>query len=93
MKKIIIPSLFILIASCTAKEWNKEAAKKWCMQDSKKQIDEGAVPKEMAEKICDCAAEKMAVKYKTEKEANIDKYNQMLIGQECAEDFLKSKTK
>jgi hypothetical protein len=90
MKKLLIPSLFILLCSCTAKEWNKEAAKKWCLQDSQKQIDDGLVPKETAEKICDCAAEKMAAKYKSEKEANADKYNQMQIGQECAEEILKA---
>ncbi|MBL0144823.1 MAG: hypothetical protein IPP48_02750 [Chitinophagaceae bacterium] len=49
--------------------------------------------KKPPKKIYDCYAEKTATKYKTEKEANADKYNQMLIGQECAEEFLKSKTK
>lgn len=93
MKKLLIPTMAVFFFSCTAKPWNKEAAKKWCMQDSQKQIDDGAVPKETAEKICDCYAEKTATKYKTEKEANADKYNQMQIGQECAEEFLKSKTK
>lgn len=89
MKKILLPALCIVLYSCAAKEWNKEAAKKWCLHDSKKQIDDGAVSKETAEKICDCAAEKMAAKYKSEKEANADKYNQMLIGQDCAEEILK----
>ncbi|MBP6430359.1 MAG: hypothetical protein KA319_01155 [Ferruginibacter sp.] len=93
MKKMLMPLLAILIFGCKAKEWNKQAAKKWCMQDSKKQIDDGAIPMETAEKICDCAAEKMAVKYKSKSEANKDKYNQMLIGQDCAEKLLKNKTK
>jgi hypothetical protein len=93
MKKLLIPTVFTLLFSCTAKEWNKEIAKKWCMQDSKKQIEDGAVPKETAEKICDCYAEKAATKYKSEKEANADKYNQMLIGQDCAEEFLKTQNK
>ncbi|MEQ1553654.1 MAG: hypothetical protein ABL929_05720 [Ferruginibacter sp.] len=91
MKKLFLPTLAIFLFSCTAKPWNKEAAKKWCMQDSQKQIDDGAVPKETAEIICDCAAEKMAAKYKSESEANADKYNQMQIGQDCAEEFLKTK--
>jgi hypothetical protein len=90
MKKLLTPTLCILLSSCTTKEWNKEAAKKWCMQDSQKQINDGAIPKQTAEKICDCAAEKMATKYKSESEANADKYNQMQIGQDCAEEFLKT---
>jgi hypothetical protein len=67
MKKLLIPSLFILLCSCSAKQWNKEAAKKWCMQDSQKQIDDGAVPKETAEKICDCYAEKQPQNIKQKK--------------------------
>jgi hypothetical protein len=93
MKKLFIPTLAILLFSCSVKEWNKEAAKKWCMQDSQKQIDDGGIPKETFEKICDCYAEKTATKYITEKEGNADKYNQMLIGQECAEEYLKNKNK
>jgi hypothetical protein len=91
MKKLLIPTLAILVCSCTSKPWNKDAAKQLCMQDSKKQIDEGAVSNEVAEKICDCYAEKTATKYKTVSEANADKYNQMLIGKECAEQIFKTK--
>jgi hypothetical protein len=93
MKRLPVLIMAVLLFSCTTKPWNKETAKKWCMQDSQKQIDDGAVPKETAEKICDCYAEKTATKYKTEKEANADKYNQMQIGQECAEEILKTNKK
>ncbi len=56
MKKSLIPTLTIFLFSCTAKPWNKEAAKKWCMQDNKKYIDDGTVSTEKAAKICDCVA-------------------------------------
>lgn len=85
MKKLLIPTIAIFFFSCTAKPWNKEAAKKWCMKDNKKYIDDGTVTTENATKICDCIAEKMFAKYKSEAELNADKYNQMLVGKECVE--------
>jgi hypothetical protein len=85
MKRLHIPILAIFIISCNVKPWNKDAAKKWCMQDNKKYIDDGTVTTEKAEKICDCVAEKMFAKYKSEAELNADKYNQMLTGKECVE--------
>ena len=87
MKKII-PALFtILLISCNEVKWNKEVAKTWCMQDSKKYIDDGTATKEFTEKFCDCYAEKTATKYKTEKEADKDKYNQMLFGKDCVDEL------
>jgi hypothetical protein len=85
MKKLLIPTLAIFLFSCAAKPWNKEAAKKWCMQDNKKYIDDGSVTTEKAEKICDCVAEKMFANYKSEAELNADKYHQMIVGKECVE--------
>lgn len=85
MKTLIILIFAIFLCSCTTKPWNKEAAKKWCMQDNKKYIDDGSVTTEKATKICDCIAEKMFAKYKSEAELNADKYNQMLVGKECVE--------
>ena len=85
MKKIIYLLIAIILYSCTTQPWNKEAAKKWCMQDNKKYIDDGTVTTEKAAKICDCVAEKMFTKYKSEAELNADKYNQMVVGKECVE--------
>ena len=85
MKKILLPTLIIFLFSCTTKPWNKQAAKECCMKDNKKHIDDGAVTSEKAEKICDCVAEKMYAKYKSEAELNADKYNQMLVGKDCIE--------
>jgi hypothetical protein len=85
MKKSLIPILAVFLLSCTTKPWNKEAAKKWCMQDNKKYIDDGTVTTAKAEKICDCVAEKMFANYKFEAALNADKYNQMLVGKECVE--------
>lgn len=85
MKKIVFATFIILLFSCSSKPWNKEAAKTWCMNDNKKHIDDGTVTDEEANKICDCIAEKMFTKYKSEKEINADKYNQMIVGKECIE--------
>lgn len=85
MKKVIYPLILIILNSCTTQPWNKEAAKKWCMQDNKKYIDDGSVTTEKAAKICDCIAEKMFANYKSEAELSADKYNQMLVGKECVE--------
>ncbi len=79
------PILVIILFSCTAQPWNKEAAKEWCMKDNKRYIDDGSITTEKASAICDCVAEKMFSKYKSEAELNADKYNQMLIGKECVE--------
>ena len=91
MNRIIFITASILLCSCTEVTWNKEAAKTWCMQDSKKYIDDGTATKEFTEKFCDCYAEKTATKYKTLKEADKDKYNQMLIGKDCIEELNKTK--
>ena len=87
MKKIILALFTILLISCNEVKWNKEAAKTWCMQDSKKYIDDGTATKEFTEKFCDCYAEKTATKYKTVKEADKDKYNQMLVGKDCVDEL------
>ncbi len=85
MKKLPICAFTIFLFSCNVQPWNKEAAKKWCIEDNKKYIEEGTVTSEKAEKICDCVAEKMYAKYKSEAELNADKYNQMLVGKDCVE--------
>ena len=91
MNRLIFITATILLFSCSEIAWNKEAAKNWCMQDSKKYIDDGTATKEFTEKFCDCYAEKTATKYKTLKEADKDKYNQMLIGKDCVEELNKTK--
>lgn len=85
MKKILITSCVIIFFSCTTKPWEKEAAKNWCIKDNQTHIDNGSVTAEQANKICDCVAEKMFAKYKSEAELNADKYNQMIVGKECIE--------
>ena len=91
MKKINLVIFTILLFSCSEVAWNKAAAKTWCMQDSKKYIDDGTATKEFTEKFCDCYAEKTATKYKTVKEADKDKYTQMLIGKDCVEELKTAK--
>ena len=91
MKQITIIIFLLFLLSCKATTWNKEAAKKWCMQDSKKYIDDGTATKEFTEKFCDCYANKTATKYKTVKDADKDKYTQMLIGKDCVEELNKTK--
>ena len=91
MNKIILMISTILLLSCNEAPWNKDAAKKWCMQDSKKYIDNGTATIEFTEKFCNCYADKIATNYKTVKEADKDKYTQMLVGKDCVEELKKTK--
>jgi hypothetical protein len=55
------------------------------LKDGKKAIEDGLLTQKMAEVMCDCYAEKAAVKYKSEAEASHDIMEQHYIGQDCAE--------
>jgi hypothetical protein len=41
------------------------------------------IPAEKVEKMCDCLAEKMTAKYKTEKEADADRAGISALMEEC----------
>lgn len=89
MKKLI-PVLFVLIfIACGKKEWSKSYVAKKCLKEMNSDKDvSGTVSKENIEKICDCAADKMMVKYQSEAEANKDKGGAEQIGQDCATEVL-----
>lgn len=85
MKKLI-PLLFVfMLAACAKKEWSKGYLSEKCMKEmnNDKEIA-GTVSKENIVKICDCAADKMMVKYKSESEADGDKSGTEQIGRDCA---------
>ncbi len=71
MKKIIIPITTILLFGCSHK-WDKEYAKKTCVDAATNANIKMDSEKKMIDKLCDCTAEKLVTNYKSEAEANKD---------------------
>jgi hypothetical protein len=92
MKKIIPFLLFIALVGCGKKEWSKDYLVKKCNSEMKKNTEvSGLISTDKVEKICDCVAAKMLVKYKSESAANKDKSGAEEIGKECAMDVMMPK--
>ena len=91
MKKLLIPTIAILIASCSATptaKWNKETASKSCFDAATKgKYDLTDVQLKKVKGICDCVGEKMAATFKTEKEANEKILDAAAIANECKEEL------
>jgi hypothetical protein len=84
MKKMIsLATLTLLLFSCSSNHWNKEYAKKNCIDLAFKTAPDNPASKGMVEKLCDCAAGKMAAKYKTEEEANKDIQGVQTLTMDC----------
>lgn len=90
MKKfILITVLALSIFSCTNR-WNKESARKTCIEEAKKSLgayanDSSAL--KMTEKLCDCSTEKMVSKYKSDAEANADAEGLKKITMDCLKEL------
>jgi hypothetical protein len=79
MKKITIYAMALLLVSCSSNGWKAADAKKKCVDGLKTKN----IPAEKVEKMCDCLAEKMTAKYKTEKEADADRAGISALMEEC----------
>ncbi len=89
MKKLLPVFFILMLAACGKSEWSKSYVAKKCLKEmnSDKDVNE-SISKENVEKICDCAADKMMVKYQSEAEANKDKDGAEQIGRDCAMEVL-----
>jgi len=92
MKKLI-PLLFIVaLVSCGKKEWSKEYLVNKCNKEMAKEEElQKMLNKDQISQICDCAADKMMAKYKSEAEADKDKSGAEEIGRTCALEVMQPK--
>jgi hypothetical protein len=84
MKKLILAALVLTLLSCGKKEWSKDYVSKKCKGEMKKNEQSKVLSDEQLGKICDCAADKMVVKYKSEADADKDLSGSQEIGMACA---------
>jgi hypothetical protein len=84
MKKLFFGAFILTLASCAQKDWSKGYISKKCKEGMKGNEQSKVLTDEQLGKICDCSAEKMIVKYKTEEEANKDLSGSQEIGLSCA---------
>lgn len=78
--------LLLAITGCAPKaKWDKDALVNKCLKDFTKRNEKEKLlsPMQLAH-VCDCLAEKMLVKYKSEKEADKDKEGMQELGSTCA---------
>lgn len=93
MKKLLLPLFILALAGCAKKEWNKDALVNDCLKDFTKRNEEQKMFNTMqVAKLCDCASEKMLVKYKSFAEFNRDKEGAGQIGNECAQKIMQEET-
>lgn len=89
MKKIIPFILVVALAGCAKKEWSKDYLTKKCNKEMMKNDNSGMVGKDKIEKICDCVADKMMTRYKSEADANrAGEAAGAALGRECAMEVL-----
>lgn len=93
MKKIIIPAITILLASCSntpAAKWDAATASKTCFDAATKgKYDLDGPQLKRIQGICDCVGQKMVATFKTEKEANEKMLDAAAIANECKEEWHK----
>lgn len=91
MKKLLLSIIILTLIGCADKEqWTKEYLVNDCLGDLTKRNQEQKMFSTMqVAKICDCASDKMLVKYKSIKEFNRDKEGSGQIGADCAQQMRK----
>ncbi len=93
MKKIILPAIVILLASCSstpASKWDAATASKTCFDAATKgKYNLDAPQLKRIHGICNCVGQKMVTTYKTEKEANEKMLDAAVIANECREEWQK----
>jgi hypothetical protein len=90
MKKIILPTLTVLLFSCSSAptaKWDAATASKTCFDGATKgKYDLTSPQLNRIKGICDCVGEKMVATFKTEKEANEKMLDGVPIANECKEE-------
>ncbi|WP_310554959.1 hypothetical protein [Flavobacterium sp.] len=90
MNKLFTLAIVLLLASCKTEEWNKENAKKKCLESAKSEMYNEASTKRVTA-ICDCIAEKTIATFANEEEANNKMLDVVYITNDCRNDFDKAK--
>jgi hypothetical protein len=93
MKKLFFAAFVLTLTGCAQKEWSKDYVSKKCKGEMKKNEQSKVLSDEQLGKICDCAADKMVVKYKSEAEANKDTEGMQDIPLSCAMEIIQGETK
>ncbi len=89
MTKAIIVVILILAFGCKPK-WGREKVFNECMDNAKKHYDMSKGNNKIgSETICNCIADKMISKFKTEEEANKSPVDAFTLGDDCKRDYAK----
>lgn len=89
MKKIMLCVFILALTGCAKKEWSKESLVNDCLRDFKKRNEQEKLfdPARLPS-LCNCIADKMILKYKTEAESVRDEAGATEIGRDCAIEVL-----
>ena len=89
MRKLIIPIVFLSFIACGKKEWSRPYLVKKCNTEFSKRADikQYFNDAQMGD-LCDCVADKMMAKYKSQAEADKDQVGAEEIGSDCAKEVL-----
>jgi major membrane immunogen (membrane-anchored lipoprotein) len=88
MKKLLFGIALLSLVSCAKKKWDKDTIKAKFMKELHKNEDTKKLSEDVMTKISDCAAEKMAAQYKTEKDADKDESGVQAIMMQCTMDAM-----
>lgn len=91
MKNILITVIILVFIGCSGKdEWTKDYLVNDCLKEfTKRNEDQKMFSTMQLAKLCDCASEKMLVKFTSKSEFNKDKEGAAQVGAECAQEVLK----
>ena len=93
MKKTLIPTLAVLLFSCSSApvaKWDAATASKTCFDGATKgKYDLTSPQLNRIKGICDCVGEKMVATFKSEKEANEKMLDAVPIATACKEEWEK----
>ena len=82
---VLLVACFTSFTGCAKKEWNKNYVTKKCIKSLDDEPDlKGKLTTEQTNSICDCVADRMLAKYKSEAESEKDQGAAEMMGQECA---------
>lgn len=90
MKKFILPVIVLSFIGCAGKDtWTKDYLVNDCLKEFTKRNEEQKMFNTMQlANLCDCASDRMLVKYKSKREFDKDKDGASQIGSECAQEIM-----
>lgn len=89
MKNFILLAIVFAVTGCAEKEWTKKFSANECLKTMNKssKMKELYTTMQIAH-LCDCAASKAVVKYKSQREMDKDEAGSSKIAQDCASEVL-----